>query len=449
MATSPNSNATTTTPLLQAESGARCEPWCARLALLVILLGLCAAGWFKLARRVNEATPAAVVLLRPTEQRVNGRVVLGSPSLFAGIPGGAKLSVEDIKAWLDDPQNHQPLDFELPLWLRDSRDELTLPKDEDLTRAKIELGRQLFMDRRFTELGFNCLHCHHPTQGYSRPTQFTAQKNPPPVFNRILSTKQFWDGRAPTLEAQVEFPVRHPQEMGTTPEACEQQLGASQGYRLQFEQIYGEVSFENMSRAIAAFERALVTGPGPYDYHRVKQELESRDSQSLTPSERLSLEEATAGAKKHPMSDAALRGMELFFSSRTDCAVCHSGPNFTDEQFHNLGVGAGVSHLHEMGQYMIPDDGRMTVTGVEGDYAAFKTPTLRNLLSTGKFFHDGHAGTLEEAVRLIAEGGIPNKNLSPLIRKLDLTDAEIADLVAFLESLQGDLAVATTDHLPE
>lgn len=424
--------------------------WRARILLFVALAVVSTAAWLAWGRRAKE-TPAAPVVRSnlPPEVRVGGRVVLGSPSLFAGIPGGAKLSIEEIQDWLDDPRNHEPLDFELPLWLRGARGDLTVPADDPLTRAKIELGRQLFMDRRFANQGFNCLHCHHPKQGYSRPTRFTAQKNPLPIFNRILSTRQFWDGRAPSLEGQVAFPVRHPQEMGTSTETCEQQLLASPGYRMQLERIYGGVSFQNMARAIAAFERALVTGPGAYDYYRVQQELGSRESHSLTPDERRDLEEANAGAVRRPMSDSARRGMELFFSSRTDCATCHAGPNFTDEQFHNLGIGAGVSHLHEMGQYSIPDDGRMNVTHDEADYATFKTPTLRNLRDTGAYFHDGRGGTLEQAVRLIAKGGVPNKNLSPLVRDLDLSDEEVADLVAFLDSLQGDLAIAATDHLPE
>lgn len=425
-------------------------PWFARLALLTLLAAFAAVIWIATNRRSDDVpAPIATAVVPRHELLVGGRIVLGSPSLFAGIPGGATLSVDEIQAWLDDPRNHEPLDFELPLWLRDARDALTLPAGDELTRAKIELGRQLFMDRRFANNGFNCLQCHHPEQGYSRPTQFTAKKNPPPVFNRILSTRQFWDGRAASLEDQVAFPVRHPQEMHSSPEECEQKLLASTGYRIQFERIYGQVSFANMARAIAAFERALVTGPGAYDYYRVKEELGSRDPQSLTPRERVDLEEAVAGAQVRPMSDAAVRGSELFFSSRTNCSDCHLGPNFTDEQFHNLGIGAGESHLHEMGEYSVPDDGRMLVTGNESDYATFKTPTLRNLLDTGKFFHDGQAGTLEQTVKLIADGGRQNKNLSPMIHKLDLTEAEIADLVAFLESLQGDLAVAATDHLPE
>lgn len=437
------------TPESQRNAPAERRIWAWRFALLCALVGTLFAYWVSEKRR-SALAPQSIAspVARPLDRYVAGRPLLGSPSLFSGIPGGPTLTIDDIRSWLDDPRNHEALDFELPLWLRDARDQLVLPVDDPLTRAKIELGRQLFMEGRLTEHGFHCVICHHPTQGYSRPTTFTFRKNPPPVFNRILSTRQFWDGRAATLEDQVEFPVRHQQEMNTTPEKCEQLLREIPGYRMQFERIYGTVTFENMSRAIAAFQRALLTGPGPYDFFRVQRDLEKRDPASLTAAERTMLDEARAGARSQPMSESALRGMELFFSDRTNCSVCHSGPNFTDEQFHNLGVGAGVVHLHEMGEYSLPDDGRMVVTGNPADYAAFKTPTLRNLSDTGAYFHDARSGTLEEAVEFIARGGAPNKNLSPLIRELDLASAEIDDLVAFLKSLEGELAVARTDRLP-
>ena len=141
--------------------------------------------------------------------------------------------------------------------------------------------------------------------------------------------------------------------------------------------------------------------------------------------------------------------MELFFSDRTGCSNCHSGPNFTDEQFHNLGIGAGYQYLHEFGGYYIPDDGRYRVTNDEADYAAFKTPSLRNVKGTATYMHDGSLGTLQEVVEFLVAGGRPNKNLSPLIQKLEIGPTEIQDLVAFLESLSGDVPVVAMDHLPE
>jgi cytochrome c peroxidase len=434
------------TPVESERSGV----WLPRLCVLLGLLGIASAAWYVNRRPVEKQTaPVVTASVRPPDTRIGGRVVLGSNSLFAGIPGGAKLSIQEIRDWLDDPKNHEPLDFELPLWLRGSRAELKIPANDPLTRAKIELGRQLFVESRFTDGGLDCVTCHAPTQHFTRATIFTEHKNAPTMLNRILSTHQFWDGRAVSLEHQVEFPIRHPQEMNTTPEDCEQRLSASEGYRMQFEAIYGEISYLNMTKAIAAFERALVTGPGAYDYHVVLQRFADRDSSTLTSEEQSQLDEAAAGSKQRPFSPAAERGKELFFSDRSGCFNCHSGPNFSDEQFHNLGIGAGYQYLHEFGGYHIPDDGRYRVTNDEADYAAFKTPTLRNVKGTASYMHDGSLGTLQEVVEFLVAGGRPNKNLSPLIHKLDLGPTEIQDLVAFLESLSGDVPVVALDHLPE
>jgi len=424
--------------------------WLPRLVLLLIVLAVAATAWYVRSRPATETiVERAAPSHRPPEQLVNGRVLLGSPSLFAGVPGGVTLTLDEIRDWLDNPKHHEPLDFELPLWLRDSRDQLVIPKNEPLTRAKIELGRQLFVESRFADSGFDCVTCHAPRKHFTQATVFTEHKNPPTVLNRILSTEQFWDGRAPSLERQVDGPIRHPQEMATTPKECEKRLLASEGYRIQFERIYGETSYENMTKAIAAFERALVTGDSAYDYHAVLQRFAGRDVEQLSPQEKAIYDEASAGARQKPFSAAAERGMRLFFSDRAGCANCHSGPNFTDEQYHNLGVGAGKEYVHEFGGYMIADDGRYRVTNDEADYAAFKTPSLRNVKGSPPYMHDGSLGTLPDVVEFLNAGGRPNKNLSPLIRPLGLAPSEVQDLVAFMEALSGEVPLVALDHLPE
>lgn len=422
--------------------------WRARLAILFTAAALAGLLWFARERlQEPETAPAAQ---KSALDALGRQITLGESALFAGTPGGERLSVAKIHAWLDDPRAHRPLDYKLPLWLRADDEQPIPPADDTLTFAKIELGRQLFLERRFVGSGsFTCVECHHPKAGFSRATTFSEHRNPLPVVNRILSTRQFWDGRADSLEHQVEFPLTNVVEMKSSPEKCEEVLRKIPGYRIQFERIYGGVSYENMTRAIAAFERALVTGPGAYDYYRVLEALNSRDRSTLSDDEQEMLAEAETGAKEHPMSEAALRGAALFFSDHTGCANCHSGPNFTDEQFHNLGVGHNASYLHESAEYEIPDVGRYHVTHDEADKGAYKTPTLRNLRDTSPYFHDGSVLSLPDAVQFIVDGGNPNPNLSPMVRKLELSPGEVNDLVAFLESLQGELPEIALDRLPE
>ena len=130
----------------------------------------------------------------------------------------------------------------------------------------------------------------------------------------------------------------------------------------------------------------------------------------------------------------------MFFGERANCVLCHSGANFADEQYHNLGVGMEVAE---------PDLGRFEVTGEERDRGAFKTPTLRNIELTAPYMHDGSQATLEEVVDWYAKGGHPNAFLSDKIKKLDLTDQDRADLVAYMRALTGEFTPVRVDRLPE
>jgi cytochrome c peroxidase len=370
-----------------------------------------------------------------------GRIVLGSPSLTAGISGEAKVRIEDIAAWLDDPRNHQPLDFALPLGLHEAVDDVHVPEDNPLSRAKIELGRQLFFDDRLPKYAnFTCADCHHPQQSFSRAMVTREDRNSQMILNRILSVEQFWDGKSPSLEAQVEVPISHIEEMGTSPEDCVRRIGEIAGYRLQFERIFGEVSFANLSKALASFERALVTTPAPYDYHVVLERFDGRDPATLDAAEQQLFEQAQAGVAADPMSEDALKGRDLFFSDRTGCAACHWGPNFTDEDYHNVGVGMNDDE---------PDLGRFKITGKEEDRGAFKTPTLRNLEYTSPYMHDGRFHNARTVVTYFVDGCHPNDHLDPMITRLDLTETEIRQLVAFLASLSSPLPQVRTDGLPE
>ena len=149
---------------------------------------------------------------------------------------------------------------------------------------------------------------------------------------------------------------------------------------------------------------------------------------------------AKATADANPLNDSAKRGRDLFFSQKSNCSACHVGANFTDELYHNLGVGMQATD---------PDLGRYTQTKVDKDKGAFKTPTLRNIAQSGPFMHDGSQKTLEEVVEWYAKGGHPNPFLSDKIKKLELTDQDKKDLVEFMKALTGPFPKIETGRLPD
>jgi cytochrome c peroxidase len=350
------------------------------------------------------------------------------------------------------------LNVQLPLGLAAGVQSISIPEDNPMTRAKIELGRQLYFDRRLSVDGtISCADCHHPDEGYARHTRFgvgvggqEGGRNSPTSFNRILSKAQFWDGRAATLEEQAVGPIANPIEMANSHDVCVQTLSDIEGYRIQFEQIFGDgVNIDNVGKAIATFERAIVTGPSPYDYWEPVRRFEEVLGDQLDDLEALEEEdpdlydqymEVKELSDQFPISDSAKRGHALFFSDKTSCTACHVGANFTDEKYHNIGVGMDAEE---------PDLGRYVVTGNEEDKGAFKTPSLRNIESNPPYMHDGSQETLEEVVEFYAKGGHPNPHLSKDIRKLELTDQDKADLVAFMKALTGELPPVETGRLPK
>lgn len=394
----------------------------------------------------------------PNQETPPVAVMLGDESLYAGIPGEGPLTVEDIKAWLEKPEVHETLSVSLPLGLSLGEQQITGLEENPLTRAKIELGRQLYFDKRLSsDSSISCASCHDPDEGWAAQTQFgvgvegqTGNRNSPVSFNRILSGPQFWDGRAASLEEQAVGPIANPIEMGNTHEACVDCIRSIDGYVVQFDEIFGpdSVNIDNIGKAIASFERAVVTGPSPYDYYAalkpyLEQFPEEEDLAELKeddPELYAKYEQIKEDSEAHPMSESAIRGMELFFSEKAGCTACHVGANFTDEKYHNLGVGMDAEE---------PDLGRFVVTGDEKDKGAFKTPTVRNVEFTGPYMHDGSQKTLEEVVEWYAKGGHPNPWLSEKIKKLDLTEQDKKDLVNFMKALSGPFPTVETARLPE
>ncbi|MFM9058101.1 MAG: cytochrome-c peroxidase [Planctomycetaceae bacterium] len=380
---------------------------------------------------------------------VRERVALGDPSLTAGVPGSGPVTVPQIEAWLADPRNFITLDPVLPLGLSQGAAQVTGLDKNPLTRAKIELGRQLYFDTRLSaDSTVSCASCHDPAQGYSAHTKTgkgirgqMGGRNSPASSNRILSGPQFWDGRADSLEAQAVGPIQNPIEMGFTHEGVVKRLAGLPVYAKQFEKIFGELTIDRVGQAIAAFERVLVTGPSPYDYEEQWRPLADLDAEDLADDAELARRHAAAkeAVAAHPMSAEAKRGREIFFTEKGNCTACHVGANLADEKYHNIGIGMDKES---------PDVGRFAVTKDEKDTGAFKTPTIRNVAQSAPYMHDGSVATLEEVVEWYDKGGHPNPHLSDKIRPLKLTAEEKSDLVAFMLACTGPTPPVETGRLP-
>lgn len=404
------------------------------------------------------AQAAEPVVEAPAAAPLPKAVTLGDPTLTAGVAGEGPLTVEQIKAWLAQPGVHETLEVSLPLGLSLGASQIVGLDANPMTRAKIELGRQLYFDGRLSSDGsISCASCHDPATGYGAQTQFgvgvngqMGNRNSPVSYNRILSGAQFWDGRAGSLEEQAVGPIQNPIEMANTHEQCVATIAKIEGYQLQFAAVFGpdSVNIDNVGKALATFERAVVTGPSPYDYRAalaplLKQYPSEEDIAELKeddPELYAKYVQLKADADAHPMSESAIRGQELFFTEKANCTACHVGANFADEKYHNLGVGMAAE---------LPDYGRFMVTMKEEDRGAFKTPTIRNVEFTAPYMHDGSQKTLEEVVEWYAKGGHPNPFLSDKVKKLDLTEQDKADLVAFMKACSGPFPEIERERLPE
>ena len=289
--------------------------------------------------------------------------------------------------------------------------------------AKIELGKQLYFDGRLSKNNaISCAFCHNPGTGFADPRQTSigvgggvGGRQSPTVYNTGLNHVQFWDGRARSLEEQAIGPIHNPVEMAETHEHVVAKLGKIKGYQQQFRAVFGtDVNLQGIAEAIAAYERTVLSTNSAFDKY-------------------------VLGEQK-AMDEAAVRGLGLF-KGKARCILCHNGPNFTDNQFHNLGVPQ-VGPMKE-------DLGRFAVSRAEKDRGAFKTPTLRSITETAPYMHDGAFKTLEEVVEFMDQGGGSNPNLSPLVKPLNLTAEEKSDLVAFLKALAGEPIPFSMPQLPK
>lgn len=297
-----------------------------------------------------------------------------------------------------------------------------VPPDNPQTDQKIRLGQQLYFDTRLSaDNTISCATCHSPETAWANhnrtDTGIRGQvggRNSGTILDAGYMRYQFWDGRAGSLEEQALGPIHNPIEMGETLENVVRKLNAVPGYVAEFQEVFGtDVTTDGIAKAIAAFERTVNSGPSPYDRYLMGDEK--------------------------AMSAAAVRGIGLF-NGKAHCTACHSGPMFSDQSFHNLGVGIDKPD---------PDVGRSKITNDSRDWGRFKTPTLRNIALTYPYLHDGSEKDLAAVVEFYDRGGIPNRNPDPLMLPLHLTSREKADLVAFMEALTGALPDIKAPRLPE
>jgi cytochrome c peroxidase len=294
------------------------------------------------------------------------------------------------------------------------------PEDNPTTPEKVALGKQLFFDPRLSgENTRSCATCHLPEKafadGRARSEGLDGKplaRNTPSLLNVAFQSTLFWDGRAKSLEEQALIPIQHPQEMNENLDALEQELSGVPEYAEEFQAVFGTgVTRESIAKALAAFQRTLVTGPSAFDRY-----LEGD-------------EDALSAEAEH--------GLELF-QGDAGCVRCHNGPLLADGEFYRLGVS-------------FSDPGRAAATGNDDDRRKFRTPSLRNVAETAPYMHDGSKRTLDQVVEFYLRGaptgtsGSLPPDIDPL---LGLSYSEIRALVAFLESLTGEPPEITPPDLP-
>jgi cytochrome c peroxidase len=300
------------------------------------------------------------------------------------------------------------------------------PKNNPTTAAKVTLGKMLFMDPRFSSTGtISCNSCHNVMEGGDDSRTFsmgvhgkTGGRNAPTVWNSAFHSVQFWDGRADLLEDQAKGPVTNPVEMGVSEiEQAMDKVRAIPGYKAYFVEAFGEDSMtvDNAAKAVAAFERTLITPNSAYDKY-------------------------VKGDKK-AMTAQQIRGMETFAS--TGCVSCHSGAAFNGPKME-FGQGfyakfpTFADNSYNKKYDLSADKGREEATGKAADAHMYRVTTLRNITDTAPYFHNGSVNDLSEAVRLMAKTQL-NK---------DLSDAAVEDIVAFLAALTGEYPEIMMPRLP-
>lgn len=294
------------------------------------------------------------------------------------------------------------------------------PSNNLVTPERVALGKALFFDPRLSGSNWiSCATCHNPALGWSDalPTAIghgmkILGRATPTILNTAYQRKQMWDGRFRTLEEQALAPIEADVEMSQNLDEAVAELKEIAGYHALFDKAYpGEgITKDTIAKAIASFERTIVSSDAPFD-RWIK------------------------GDEK-AMSDSAKQGFALF-EGKANCTACHQGFNFIDDGFHNIGLKGNQ------------DAGRHAEVPVAVMMGAFKTPTLRDVALTAPYMHNGMYNTLDEVVAHYNRGGDVKDNLDPNMKPLNLTDQEQKDIVEFLKALTGEQMAVTVPHLPQ
>lgn len=288
--------------------------------------------------------------------------------------------------------------------------EIPFPEDNPFKYESWLLGKHLFYDTRLSKNNdLSCASCHKQHLGFADNVKFShgdnnalGTTNAPTLTNVAFNPYYLFAGGVPTLEMQVLVPIQEHNEFNTNILDILEKLEAEPLYQLLAQVAY-QRNFDAFvfTRSIATFQRSLISGNSRYDQHFQQ--------------------------NKTTLNASEIRGHDLFFSTKTNCFVCHGGFNFTNFEFENNGLYAEYS-----------DMGRMLVTHSESDRAKFKVPTLRNIALTAPYMHDGSLNTLEEVVEHYNQGGAHHPNKNPIIQPLGLTALEKQDLINFLKTLTDD-----------
>jgi cytochrome c peroxidase len=298
--------------------------------------------------------------------------------------------------------------------------EIPFPATNPYTPEKAALGKALFFDPRLSgHQNMTCASCHNPSFGWEVPLRgaIGAQntmlaRNAPTVLNQAwVGPSHFWDGRASSLEEQAKGPIEAEVEMNLPLSEAARRLETIPDYRKWFDTVFPKqgINGDTIVKALATFERTVVSGYAPFD--------------------------AWIDGDEQAIPDAAKRGFMLF-NGKAACARCHTGWNFTDNKFHDVGIATT-----DIGRALVEPDNPKALH-------AFKTPGLRDITHRAPYMHDGSLPDLETVVVRYIDVGTDRPSLSPELQKIELAPGEIADLIAFLKTLTGRNQTVSLPVLP-